>query len=202
MVEFLNEQMARTEVVGLEVKQYIERDGARQTLVPRLIGQTEAARQTKGTAARSRRRWDEDGVLAGIRDAQPAEYAERMIGLYEALRDAGARRSWGAGASPSVTLWLGEHEDESRANPVSISIYNEGPAINFDFVRESRSESEMQRLAALMRSIPGVSAYIEGLEERNWGMHRAMKPGDVLATDEALDTFKRAVIEAAQLVRP
>jgi hypothetical protein len=48
VVEFLNEQMERTEVLALEVRQYVEEGGARVTLVPRLIGHTEAARQTKG----------------------------------------------------------------------------------------------------------------------------------------------------------
>jgi hypothetical protein len=38
IVEFLNEQMDRTEVLALEVRQYVEEAGARLTLVPRLIG--------------------------------------------------------------------------------------------------------------------------------------------------------------------
>jgi hypothetical protein len=44
VVEFLNEQMERTEVLALEVRQYVEEGGDRVTLVPRLIGRTEAAR--------------------------------------------------------------------------------------------------------------------------------------------------------------
>ena len=48
VVEFLNEQMERTEVLALEVRQYVEEGGDRVTLVPPLIGDTEAARQTKG----------------------------------------------------------------------------------------------------------------------------------------------------------
>ncbi len=51
IVEFLNEQMNRTEVLALEVRQYVEQGGTRLTLVPRLIGETQAARQAKGTTA-------------------------------------------------------------------------------------------------------------------------------------------------------
>ncbi|WP_249021627.1 hypothetical protein [Conexibacter sp. S30A1] len=51
IIEFLNRRMTETEVFAIEVKQYIEADGSRQTIVPRAIGQTEAARATK----RSRR---------------------------------------------------------------------------------------------------------------------------------------------------
>jgi len=46
VVEFLNEQMDPTEVLGLEIKQYLSEDGQR-TLVPRLIGQTAGAQQKK-----------------------------------------------------------------------------------------------------------------------------------------------------------
>lgn len=46
IIEFLNEQMAHTEVLGVEVRQYV--GGGRQTLVPRVIGATAQARQAKG----------------------------------------------------------------------------------------------------------------------------------------------------------
>jgi hypothetical protein len=39
VVEFLNEQLDPTEVLALEIKQYVSQDGLR-TLVPRVIGQT------------------------------------------------------------------------------------------------------------------------------------------------------------------
>lgn len=48
IVEYLNGQMRETEVVAVEVKQYVDATGARQTLVPRIIGRTEAARVAKG----------------------------------------------------------------------------------------------------------------------------------------------------------
>jgi hypothetical protein len=197
IVEFLNEQMTSTEVVAVEIRQYVAPDGQTTTLVPRFIGRTEAARDTKRTTAtRSRNRWSERDLLGALREAQPAELAERMVALYQFLRDAGARASWGTGVQPSVTLWLGEREDEQH-NPVSVGIYTEGVAINFDFVRDRRTEAEMHRLATLMRSVPGVGDYIEGLEEQNWGMHRGMKPADVLGSDEALAAFQRAVVDAA-----
>ena len=67
IVEFLNEQMATTEVIALEVKQYVEEEGQRQTLVPRIVGRTQAARQAKGTA-RSPRYKTIDDLKAHVRD--------------------------------------------------------------------------------------------------------------------------------------
>jgi hypothetical protein len=47
VIEFLNERMTPTEVVGIEIKQYVG-DGDLRTLVPRVVGQTEQARIQKG----------------------------------------------------------------------------------------------------------------------------------------------------------
>ena len=46
VIEFLNERMSPTEVLGIEIKQYVG-DGALKTLVPRVVGQTEQARLQK-----------------------------------------------------------------------------------------------------------------------------------------------------------
>jgi hypothetical protein len=198
IVEFLNEQMKPTEVLALEVRQYVEQGGSRLTLVPRLIGETEAARQSKGTAsARARNRWGEKDVIRHIQSSQPRDLARRMIHLYEFLRDAGARPSWGTGADPSVTMWLGERPDPEEANPVSVSFYTESVSINFSFVRDRRSRRELERLAALVREVPGTRPYLEGIEERDFRMHGGMRPEAVLGSDEALETFKRVLVEAA-----
>jgi hypothetical protein len=53
IVEFLNHQMSPAEVLAVEIRQYVGGDPARplRTLVPRVFGQTEAAKQAKGTAS-------------------------------------------------------------------------------------------------------------------------------------------------------
>jgi len=208
VIEFLNEQMSTTEVLGLEVRQFVERGGTRQTLVPRLIGQTEAARggKTKGApsekwraaglkAAATRRH---NAVVATIRDAQPPDLADRVICLYEFMRDAGAEASWEGGEHPSVTMWLGKSSDPDQNNPVSVSFYAAGVSINFTSVREHRSATEMTRLVELARQIPGYAQYLVGIEGNNYGMHAGMRPDEVLSSDEALETFERVVREASK----
>lgn len=51
VIEFLNERMSPTEVVGVEIKQYVGRDNL-TTLVPRVVGQTEQARAQKPGGSR------------------------------------------------------------------------------------------------------------------------------------------------------
>jgi hypothetical protein len=51
LIEFLNEKMSDVEVLAVEVKQYLADDGQR-VMVPRAIGLTEAARDSKPTQGR------------------------------------------------------------------------------------------------------------------------------------------------------
>jgi hypothetical protein len=51
VIEFLNERMSPTEVVGLEVRRYVG-DGGLTTLVPRVVGQTEQSRIHKAGGSR------------------------------------------------------------------------------------------------------------------------------------------------------
>ncbi len=200
VVEFLNAQMTTTDVLAVEVRQYRAPGTDMITLVPRLIGATEAARDTKraagGRSGRARNRWDENDLLKAIRQATPGPHGERMIAFYEFMRDRGARPSWGTGGAPSVLMWLGERDDD-RSNPVAISVHPRSVGIYFDFVRGRRTPEEMQHLADAMRTVPGVASYFEGLEQSNFGMRPGMKPTDVLADDAALEAWKRALDEAS-----
>ena len=73
--------MTRTEVLAIEVKQYVDEHGDHQTIVPRVIGDTETAKQTK-SRPRRRGRIDRTELLTSIRDIS----ADAAIGA-EALLD-------------------------------------------------------------------------------------------------------------------
>ncbi len=53
VIEFLNERMSPTEVIGVEIKQYVGQ-GNLTTFVPRVVGQTEQARAQKIGGGRAR----------------------------------------------------------------------------------------------------------------------------------------------------
>lgn len=95
IVEFLNQQMSGTEVLAIEVRQYVDGSGEHETLVPRLIGQTQAARRAKGRAVRMS--WDEDSWLAAYREArgeQEASVAEHVL-------------AWARDHEPALTISFG-----------------------------------------------------------------------------------------------
>lgn len=87
IVEFLNQQMSPADVLAVEVRQYVDDSGEHQTLVPRLIGETQAARRAKGRAQRTA--WDHDSWITGYRQAR----GEHETGVIERL-----------------LTWAGEHD--------------------------------------------------------------------------------------------
>lgn len=196
VVEFLNEQMERTEVLALEVRQYREIGGDRVTLVPRLIGSTQAARQTKRvSSSRPTGGWTDADLFAAMRERNQPAVAERMIELCEWFREQGARESGGAGKrGPSVAFWLGE----ATNNPVSLVIHPDKVVIAFGELTDKRSDAELARFARLVREIPGVSSYIEDLEDAKYHRWKDMRAEQVLGSAEALEAWKHALAEATR----
>lgn len=77
IIEFLNGQMARTEVLAIEVKQYVA--GDHQTIVPRVIGETQDAKDVKRPGRGPH--FDCVSLLALLDDvgAEPAEAATALL---------------------------------------------------------------------------------------------------------------------------
>jgi hypothetical protein len=94
IVEFLNRQMQETEVYAIEVRQYVDAQGERQTIVPRVLGQTEAAKATK--TGRPTPRWDRELLLEEIAP-ELAEIAEALIEWAESKQPPDVRVTYGTG---------------------------------------------------------------------------------------------------------
>jgi hypothetical protein len=157
IVEFLNHQMSPAEVLAVEVRQYVDDSGEHQTLVPKIIGDTQAARRAK--SGRRRRRWDHNSWLAAYREARGADQAavvERLliwasehdppleIGFGTAARDPGAMVR-----IPTVSTLFG--------------LYPRGGGrveIHFGYLKSMPPFDDLQRrreLQARLQAIPDVS---------------------------------------------
>jgi hypothetical protein len=80
VVEFLNSQMDPAEVLAIEVKQFVGED--LKTLVPRVLGQNETARQKKGVGSGETRQWDEPSFFDALqerRGQQEIVVARRLL---------------------------------------------------------------------------------------------------------------------------
>jgi hypothetical protein len=135
IVEFLNRQMTDTEVLAVEVKQYVDANGERQTVVPRVVGQTEAARAAKAVGGRATRSWDKEslaGEIARRKGDADAAIARSLIEWAE-TRD-GVRVDYGQGArSGSAGIRL----DRNGASLHAFNVWSYGSVeIPFDYMRD------------------------------------------------------------------
>lgn len=96
VIEFMNNQMQDTEVLGLEIKQFTSTDG-KQLFAPKLIGRTLQAVEIKQKS--NSHRWDRDSFLEDVKMSNGEELAllaERILNdFHEAL---GCRIWYGKGA--------------------------------------------------------------------------------------------------------
>lgn len=99
IVDFLNKQMERSEVLLVEARQY-SLNGTR-VVVPTLFGYTEEARQAKRTitaaTAASRKKWDKGSFFADACVKLTDAETKALETLYEQCLSLGCDISWGSG---------------------------------------------------------------------------------------------------------
>ena len=154
IVEFLNGQMIDTEVLGLEVKQYVSANNQR-TLVPKLIGQTSSAIQTK--QKQQRFKWDEAAFLdrvSGISGDMITSVCQRILAHF---RNDGCRIYWGEGSKQAGFVPI---YDGIRAHQL-LAVYSYGSSkkveIYFQHFKEPfHTETKKKALLQKFNTIPGV----------------------------------------------
>ncbi len=118
LVEFLNEQMPRVEVLAVEIRQYRAAGSSTGALVPRLIGQTSRAQAGKERAASPAHRstgWTTDEVLDAVALAGDDEAAVARAVCDWATAHPSLRIVGGVGAIyPSFTMSADTGRDSSR----------------------------------------------------------------------------------------
>jgi hypothetical protein len=119
IIEFLNEKMADVEVLAVEIRQFV--GNGRPILVPRLHGQTEAARQRKGEP-RQTKTWDEAAYFGKL-EAEHPEFLDVTRRIYDWAHAKGLTPTWGSGTSVgSISPRVGG----VRSGPRVITIYTSG----------------------------------------------------------------------------
>jgi hypothetical protein len=151
IIEFLNGQMARSEVLAIEVKQYTDAAGEHQTIVPRVVGDTEQSRQTKATRRRARA-IDRDGLLAALADRDRAE-ADAAAGLLD----------WAEG-QPDVEIWWSKDtanigQSTMKNRPAILRIWTQrGIEVRLQSLRASEGwdDARCNQLIDQLEAIDGV----------------------------------------------
>jgi len=197
VIEFLNEQMDSTEVIGVEVKQFADEGGKAKTLMSSVIGRTETARQVKGVSSpRTQRTWTLEEYEQQVRErTESDDLTRRVMHLHELLVEAGASFELGSGdTAPTVNYYLAR----GTSYPVRLNGYTYGIGLGLGTVMKYRAGSEMSRLLALARQVPGAVGDLEGIGEGDWNKWPTLNYSNLLAEEGSEKVFAGKMIEASR----
>jgi hypothetical protein len=186
IVEFLNEQMDPAEVLAVEVRQFI---GPKvKTLVPRVFGQTETARQKKSSALKATKQWDESLFMAALEEHAGRPAREAAEDILHWITSKVTFLYWGTGAKDGGITPIIRH---GTTKFHICRMATQGRFVfRFDWLHKKRPFNDMairQELLTKINAIPGVQFSHEVLTKR------AKIPFDKLTTVEARDKLKMAV---------
>jgi hypothetical protein len=159
VVDFLNRQMERSEVLLVEARQY-DLNGQR-VVAPMLFGYTEQARQVKRSVTvntvGSRKKWDRSLFMAEANSRLTAQEAKIIDDLYDKILDIGFNISFGTGTNTgSFSIKAPEICPRSL-----LTIFSNGNmALNFGWINGSNiAEQARDRLAELVREKSGIKVH-------------------------------------------
>ena len=124
VIEFLNAKMDPVEVLAVEIKQYVSKDGLR-TLVPRVIGKTAEAQYKKSSAVLERRRWDEVSFFQEYQFRQSSDEAETIRKIYEWVKSKEPLLEvlWGTGDTyGGFSVWV-DQKQRTASELFSVGIH-------------------------------------------------------------------------------
>lgn len=105
VVDFLNKQLERSEVLLVEARQY--RHDSMTIVVPMLFGYTEEARQVKRTVTVSKgakKQWDYDSFFADAHAQLPEKSVSAIKKLFEECKSLSGEIVWGTGKTAGSFL--------------------------------------------------------------------------------------------------
>ena len=193
VVEFLNNQMDPAEVLAVEIPRYA--GGGLETFVPRVIGQTVAAR-TKKAGSTPAQRWDEPRFLGALEQNRGPEARAVAEDLIAWCRDRSMEDSWGKGAKlGSFSPFVVHGEDRY----VPFAIWTDG-LVETQFRhlkdRPAFSSAEIrEQLRQRFNELPAVSIPPDGIERRpNFPISVLSSPANVNSFKSTVDWMRARIM--------
>lgn len=181
VIEFLSTQMSPAQVLGIEIKHYA--GGSFRGLVPRVVGQTEHARQKRRAAsgATPREQWDVSSFLDALqarRGEDEAATAQRIIKWAE---DNGGT-VWGGLGTSSGSLFYNFGSDTAKLYPFSLWTYGKIEVLFQNLMRVPAFEDAAKRgeLQRRLNRIEGVDIQDASLSRRPSIPFALLKPETAL----------------------
>lgn len=188
VVEFLNTHMDHTEVLAVEIPQFVG-EGLR-TLAPRVLGQTQAARQNRQSRSRASRTWDEEGYFEDVDRELPSSEADFVRRYFAWVREQGWRIVFGRGAINGSFSGRFQVAGEDCLYPVVC--YTK--YIEFEFAWLSPpfdDDGKRRELVRRLNQIPGAN-FSE--DTTTPGNKYPTRPLSLMAQDGALEVLTDAIL--------
>ena len=163
IVEFLNGQMNPAEVLAVQIKQYVGESF--KTLIPRVVGQTAQAQQTKSVGSAASKSWDEDSFFAILKERSTDADIEVARTILTWARSIGLLIIWGKG-NVDASYRVKVDKNDTDHSLITLWSYGANPVpqieVLFAYLRAKPFDSASKRseLAQRLGSIPGVSKYL------------------------------------------
>ena len=167
VVEFLNAQMPRIEVLAVEIKQF--RGDARQTLVPRVLGRIAASPRSRAGHGTRRPKLDRESFLNAFAGAEPRSVAVRLLDV--AIKS-GAVLDWGSNGvcirtpysgwkKPVGVAWLFPPSVKGRVNWRGLTDVSFGRTVSLprDSAAAAAPEGDRAVYASLRRWMDEIAGY-------------------------------------------
>lgn len=166
VVDFLNRQMERSEVLLVEARQY--EINKQKVVAPMLFGYTEQARQVKRSVTvntpASRKKWDQSSFVAEARSRLGDQQAKILEATHDRFHDIGYNISWGTGANTGSFGIKAQ-----RICPRSLLTINSNGnmSLNFGWINGSDiAEKARDRFAELMTEKASIK--VQGDYMKKW----------------------------------
>ena len=156
VVEFLNSKMNDTEVLALEIKQYLGQ--GQKVFVPRVIGQTMEAEKKK----REIKLWDEASFLQSLGEKRGDAEVEVAKKILDEVRKRGLEIRWGAGGISGSFNPMVEH---NGLRYYTIWVWDYGNvAVEFMYLKRRPPfdvEEKRMELRDRLNSVPGITIPVD-----------------------------------------
>lgn len=183
VIEYLNDQMRGTEVLGLELRQFLSE--GKRTLLPRVVGRTAKAQQQKAVdRGGSREEWEEErfmGTLEANAGAEACRVAAEILRWSESRQ---LRIDWSGSDVGTFTPILDWGDWGHRF--VKVAVQGEvRTQLSLERRRKPFDDVEARREMLLhLNSIPGVNLPEAAIDGKRYGF-----PLTTLADPESLRRF-------------
>ena len=195
IVEFLNSQMPRAEVLAIEIKQFMGQN--QRSLIPRVIGQTEEAIQVKKDVS-SGKQWDEDSFFQDLESRKGSKDADvaRKILYWAKEKEKLPRFWWGNGSIDGSVFPILDYNGIAYY-PFCIWTYGKVEIQFKELLKRPPFDAESKRKEMLDRlnQIPGINIPADAITRRPNIFLNA------LSDENALNQFLKVIEWAIQEVK-